>query len=742
MPKKKLATKQTKRPTTKNNELLSGETLQRSRNRKLVIVESPAKARTLNKILGRNYILKASMGHVRDLPKSTLGVDVENDFAPKYVVPKEKKKVIKEIQEACSKASSIFLATDPDREGEAISWHLTQAAKMDSDSTPFYRVAFHEITKAAVEEAFENPHSIDMNLVNAQQARRILDRLVGYKISPILWRKVQKGLSAGRVQSVAVKIVVDREREIQNFTSREYWSIEAELSKTGKEAHGFKARLISLTGGDKLEIGDAEAANSIAASLRNAAYTVKSIQKKKTIRRPFPPFITSTLQQEAWRKLHFTAKYTMAIAQQLYEGLPIGKEGSVGLITYMRTDSTHVASSAINEVRDFIREKHGKAFLPPKPRTFGKKTKWAQEAHEAIRPTRIYRQPEQVKKFLNQDQMKIYELIWKRMVASQMAVASYDTTTAEISATVNSKEGYLLRASDSKISFPGFIAVYSEDKDEERPEESSDLLPELRVNEKLLLLNILPEQHFTQPPFRYTEATLIKALEEKGIGRPSTYAPIISTIQGRDYVHKKEGKFYPDELGIIVNDILNEHFPRIVDSKFTARMESHLDEIAHGEKDHVAILNSFYHPFEETLDKASNNIKKIDMSKPTEEICPNCGRPMVIKVGRFGKFLACSGYPECKTSMPYVVRVGAFCPECGSELIERRSKKRGKVFYGCSNYPQCKFATNYKPLPYPCPNCGKLLVQQGKDMAKCTSCGYRVKISELEGERQKQEVTS
>ncbi|MCD6567319.1 MAG: type I DNA topoisomerase [Dehalococcoidia bacterium] len=742
MPKKKLEAKPVKESATKSSKRRGKEAPRRSQSQKLVIVESPAKARTLNKILGRGYAVKASMGHVRDLPRSALGVDIENDFAPKYVIPKEKKKIVKEIQEASSRASSIFLATDPDREGEAISWHLTHAAKMDAASTPIYRVAFHEITEEAVKEAFEDPHSINMNLVNAQQARRILDRLVGYKISPLLWRKVQKGLSAGRVQSVAVKIVVEREREIQNFTSQEYWSIEAELARTGERASSFRSRLVRSIDGSKPDIQDAETANGIIADLENAGYTVKSIQNKKVTRRPSPPFITSTLQQEAWRKLHFTAKHTMAVAQQLYEGLPVGQEGSVGLITYMRTDSTHVASSALNEVRDFIREKHGKNFLPPKPRAFSRKTKWAQEAHEAIRPTKVYRQPEQIRQFLNQDQMKVYELIWKRMVASQMAAAIYNSTTAEIAARVNSKGSYLLRASNSIISFPGFIAVYSEGRDEERQEESSTPLPELHVGEKLVLLKLLPEQHFTQPPLRYTEATLIKALEEKGIGRPSTYAPTISTIQGREYVHKMDGKFHPDELGIIVNDILDEHFPRIVDYKFTARMESHLDEVARGENDYIAILKRFYHPFEDTLNKAFTNVKKIDMTKPTDEICPNCGRPMVIKVGRFGKFLACSGYPECKTAMPYVIKVGAFCPDCGSELVEKKSKKRRKVFYGCSNFPQCKFATNYKPVPQPCPHCGKLLVQQGKDQARCTSCGYRVKLSQLEGEKQKLEVSS
>ncbi len=710
---------------------------------KLVIVESPAKARTLNKILGRGYSVKASLGHVRDLPRASLGVDVDKEFTPKYVIPAEKKKIVGEIQKAASKASYIYLATDPDREGEAISWHLVQATKLDKDARPVQRVAFHEITKDAVQEAFQNPRSIDMNLVNAQQARRILDRLVGYKLSPLLWQKVQRGLSAGRVQSVAVRMIVDREQEIQNFVSQEYWIMEIELAPLKEKEMSFKARLFALADGTKLDIGSKDEADMVIADLEKAKYAVKSVVTKQVARQPAPPFITSTLQQEAWQKLHFTAGRTMAIAQQLYEGLPLGKEGSVGLITYMRTDSTHVAASAISEAREFIGEKYGAKFLPPKPRSFARKAKWAQEAHEAIRPTKIYRQPEQLKPFLDSSQLKLYELIWKRMAASQMAAALYDTTNVEIkvSNTEKQTQGYLLKASSSVTKFPGFMVVYSESRDEDERGDNSDFigvsLPKLRMGDKLIYLGISPEQCFTQPPPRYTEATLIKALEQKGIGRPSTYAPILFTIQERDYVNKADGKFHPTELGITVNNILTAHFPKIVDPGFTAQMEEQLDEIAQGKHAWIAALQEFYPPFQDMLDKAWINLEKVSMAQVSEETCPNCGRPMVIKVGRFGKFLACSGYPDCKTTRPYTVKTGVSCPRCGGELVKRISKKK-KVFYGCSKYPKCQFTVNRKPIAQPCPSCGNLLVQYRGDWAKCVACQRKVKPSEPE--KQKEEV--
>ncbi|MGD2065305.1 MAG: type I DNA topoisomerase [Dehalococcoidia bacterium] len=705
---------------------------------KLVIVESPAKARTLNKILGRSYNVKASMGHVRDLPRASLGVDVSKDFVPKYVVPTEKKRIVGEIKKAASSASSIYLATDPDREGEAISWHLVQATKLDKENTPLQRVVFHEITKDAVLEAFQNPHSIDMNLVNAQQARRILDRLVGYKLSPLLWRKVQRGLSAGRVQSVAVRMIVDREQEIQDFVPKEYWIIDIELARLEEREESFKARLFALADGTKLDIGNEDEAERVTADLENAEYAVKTVVTKQLTRQPAPPFITSTLQQEAWQRLHFSAGRTMAIAQQLYEGLPLGKEGSAGLITYMRTDSTHVADSAVTEVREFIGEKYGAKFLPPKPRSFTKKAKWAQEAHEAIRPTKIYRQPEQIKPFLNSAQLKLYELIWKRMVASQMSAALYDTTSVEIEASNSSGEkqhrGYLLKASSSVVKFPGFVVVYSESRDEDERAESLVSLPKLGAGDKLIYLGTFPEQCFTQPPPRYSEATLIKALEQKGIGRPSTYAPIISTIQERDYVNKANGKFHPTELGVIVSKILAEHFPKIVDPGFTAQMEEQLDEIARGKYEWITALQEFYPPFQDTLDKALVNLEKVNLTQTSEETCPNCGRSMVIKVGRFGRFLACSGYPDCKTTMPYAVKTGVTCPQCGGELVKKVSKKK-KVFHGCSNYPECKFAVSRKPIAQPCPNCGNLLVQYGGDWAKCVDCQRKVKLSGQEEQK-------
>jgi DNA topoisomerase-1 len=723
---------------------------------KLVIVESPAKARTLNKILGRSYSVKASLGHVRDLPRASLGVDIDKGFIPKYVIPTQKKKIVGELKKAASKTGSIYLATDPDREGEAISWHLVQATRLDNNDIPVQRVVFHEITRDAVREAFRSPRSIDMNLVNAQQARRVLDRLVGYKLSPLLWRKVRRGLSAGRVQSVAVKMIVDREQEIQDFTPQEYWILEAELAPLAERETRFRARLFGMADGTKLDIGTKDEADRIIADLGRAEYAVKAVATRQVARQPSPPFITSTLQQEAWQKLHFTAGRTMAIAQQLYEGLPLGKEGSVGLITYMRTDSTHVAASAISEVREFIGEKYGAKFLPPKLRSFVRKAKWAQEAHEAIRPTKIYRQPEQLRPFLNSAQLKLYELIWKRMVASQMSAALYDTTNVEIEASnpavseaigftkgppdflgERQSQGYLLKASSSVVKFPGFMVVHSEGRDEDERGESFVSLPELRIGDKLICLGTFPEQCFTQPPPRYTEATLIKALEQKGIGRPSTYAPILSTIQERDYVNKADGKFQPTELGITVNRILAEHFSRIVDPGFTAQMEQQLDQIAQGKYEWIAPLREFYPPFQDMLEKAWKNLEKVSLTQVSEETCPNCGRPMVIKFGRFGKFLACSGYPDCKTTMPYAAKTGVSCPQCGGELVEKLSKKK-RVFYGCSNFPKCKFAVNRRPLVQPCPDCGNLLVQYRGDWARCVACQHKVRLSEPE--KQKEEV--
>jgi len=693
----------------------------------LVIVESPAKARTLSKLLGQNYSLKASMGHVRDLPKSQLGVDVDQGFAPKYVVPREKKKVVDELKEAAKTASTVYLATDPDREGEAISWHLVQVTK--TNRKPYRRVIFHEITKEAIERAFEHPRSIDMQLVNAQQARRILDRLVGYKISPLLWRKVRRGLSAGRVQSVALRIIVDREREIEKFVPVEYWTIEAELAKKTETAT-FRATLIGLIDGTKLDIHNEQEAAELSDELRQASYKVLKVSTKKVTRQPAPPFITSTLQQEAWRKLHFPAKLTMEVAQELYEGLPIGDEGNVGLITYMRTDSTRVARSAIAEAREFITSKYGSQFLPPHARSFTTTVKGAQEAHEAIRPTKIWREPSLLKPHLSAAQFKLYQLIWKRMVASQMSAAIFANTTVDIQARCpHSKSNYLLRTSSSVTKFPGFMILYSEGKDETGEEKPIPTLPQLEKGDRLEPIELSPEQHFTQPPSRFTEATLVKTLEQWGIGRPSTYAPIISTIQERRYVTKAGGSFQPTELGIVVNDLLTKHFPGIVDIEFTAHMEDELDKIAHEKKDWVRVVQDFYIPFEKSLQSASELMEKVKLEEITEEICPKCEKPLVIKFGRYGKFVACSGYPECNYTKPFLVKIGVKCPQCGGEIVERISKKR-RTFYGCSNYPDCRFITNLKPLSKPCPQCGGLLTAYRRNWAKCTKCEYKGKLEE------------
>ncbi|MFH1639033.1 MAG: type I DNA topoisomerase [Chloroflexota bacterium] len=703
----------------------------------LVIVESPAKARTLSKILGRNYDLKASLGHIRDLPKSRLGVDVENEFTPKYVVPRDKSKLVRELKKAAQDASTVYLATDPDREGEAISWHLAEVTK--SDDTSYRRVVFHEITKEAVLQAFKQPRSIDIKLVNAQQARRVLDRLVGYKLSPLLWRKVRRGLSAGRVQSVALKIIVDREKEIRKFKPEEYWTIEADLAKkpAGKNGKSFRAILVGPVDGTRLEIHQEKEATALQDALKQADYSVFKIATKKITRQPAPPFITSTLQQEAWRKLHMSARQTMAIAQQLYEGLSVGKEGSVGLITYMRTDSTHVAREAIVEAREFIGEKYGKAYLPAHARTFIGRIKGAQEAHEAIRPTSIKREPQLIKSHLSSQQVRLYELIWKRMVASQMSVLILDSTTVDVAAKCGGlqKDNYLFQATSAVTRFPGFTVLYTEGRDDNSEKEKKELpLPELKKADALQLLELFPEQHFTQPPPRYTEASLVKVLEKEGIGRPSTYASIISTVQERDYVTKTSGHLVPTELGILVNDLIARHFPDIVDTKFTARMENELDEVATENREWTNVVREFYLPFDKSLEAASLSIEKIKIAdEVTDEICPECGKPMVIKNGRFGKFIACSGYPECKHTKSFQVKTGAHCPEpgCSGELVQRRSKKK-RTFFGCSNYPECRFTISSQPLPHPCPRCGSLLTVYRKNWEKCTKkdCDYRAKIAE------------
>lgn len=693
----------------------------------LVIVESPAKARTISRILKGSYAIKATLGHVRDLPEKELGVDTENGFAPVYVVPKGKKKAVKEIKAAAKDASVLYLATDPDREGEAISWHLIQAANLGK--MPAKRVIFHEITEEAIKEAFRRPKRINMKLVNAQQARRILDRLVGYKISPILWRKVRKGLSAGRVQSVAVRMIVEREREIEGFVPTEYWTIEADLKKKGKGAV-FRAELIGLSKGKKLTINKEQDATKLISHLEKATYKVSKVQHKEIARQPVAPFITSTLQQEAWRKLRFGTRRTMSIAQALYEGIPMDREDSIGLITYMRTDSTHVAAQAIKETRDYIAEKHGPDFVPKSPRIFRKKVKGAQEAHEAIRPTSVRREPVMMQPHLTDEQFKLYDLIWKRMVSSQMAAAVFDNTTIDIEASTEANK-YILRAGSSNLKFLGFLMLYSEGSDDDENGKGKAQLPDLVQGDALDLLKLFPEQHFTKPPNRFTEATLVKALEENGIGRPSTYAPILSTIQERDYVVREKGHFKPNEIGFIVTDLLKDHFQEIVDIGFTAQMEERLDEISSGEREWIPTLETFYEPFAVEVEKAASNMPKVKpLPEPTDEVCEKCGSQMVIRSGRFGKFMSCSGFPSCKNTKPLLVKIEAKCPRCESKLVERRTKKR-RIFYGCSNYPQCDFAIWERPLPTPCPKCGGLLVPKDT-ICKCAKCEYEGNIKDLQ----------
>lgn len=695
---------------------------------RLVIVESPAKARTMRRFLCPGYEVKASVGHVRDLLKSRLSVDVENGFVPTYRVPREKRQVVKELREAAQGAAEVYLATDPDREGEAIAWHLIEAARIE---VPVHRVAFHEITKEAVNEAFSHPRGIDMRLVEAQQARRILDRLVGYKISPLLWRKVRGRLSAGRVQSVALRLIVEREREIEGFVPQEFWSIEAELAKEetrGQEPRdSFRAKLERVRG-EKVELGSQDEVQPILEELEGAPYIVERVKRQQRQRRPFPPFITSTLQQDAFHRLRFSTRRTMQVAQQLYEGVSLGAQGSVGLITYMRTDSVRVAGAAQGAARSYIQERFGPDFVPPYMPRYKTRAKGAQEAHEAIRPTSVSREPEAVKEFLTRDQYRLYDLIWRRFLASQMAPALFDATTVDVKA----GRSYLFRASGSVLRFPGFLTVYEVRREEEV------VLPELTEGEPLDCLRLIPEQHFTKPPPRYNEATLVKALEGYGIGRPSTYAPIISTIQARGYVERVDRRLQPTELGTLICDLLIEHFPGIMDVGFTAQMEEELDLIASGEKARVPVLREFYGPFQKALERAEEEMEEVE-DEPTGELCEECGSPMVFKYGRYGKFIACSNYPQCKNTRSYLEKIGVLCPRCGGELVERRSRK-GRRFYGCSNYPECDFTVGRRPLSERCPQCGGLLTASRK-MAQCIECGVKLpreelKASEFEAKRE------
>ncbi len=692
--------------------------------KKLVIVESPTKAKTIGQYLGREYKVVASIGHIRDLPKSRLGVDIERDFEPKYLVPKEKRTIVRQLKEAVAEAPEIFLATDPDREGEAISWHIIEATQADPGKVR--RVVFHEITPKAIAEAFQSPRPIDSRLVEAQQARRILDRLVGYMVSPLLWRKIQHRLSAGRVQSVALRLVVEREREIQAFVPEEYWTVEAVVSPADRPERRFRAVLWGVAGEkEKLNIKTGDEAAALVAALKSGRWAVGEVRKRTVQRDPAPPFTTSTLQQEASRKLRFTAKRTMLIAQQLYEGIELGPEGQVGLITYMRTDSTAVSDLARAEARDYITRRFGADFAPPAPRYSQKKAKGAQEAHEAIRPTSVFREPASIRQYLTPDQYKLYDLIWKRFVASQMESATVEQTSVDIlvDQTADGRV-YLLRATGSVIQFPGFLEVYIEGKDDEDEAEEGQL-PPLRAGEALNPVEVTPKQHFTQPPPRYTEASLVKTLEELGIGRPSTYAPILATIQERGYVRREDRRLIPTELGMVVNDLLVSQFPEIFNVAFTARMEEELDEIARGETSRVEVLRDFYIPFQQALE-AAERLAKIELGKELlDEKCPECGRPLMTRTGKYGQFIGCTGFPECRYTRPVAVSTGARCPQCGGELVERRARRTGRVFYGCINYPACNFTVWERPLPEPCPRCGGLLVA-GKNGRRCTTegCGY------------------
>ncbi|MBE3582914.1 MAG: type I DNA topoisomerase [Limnochordaceae bacterium] len=731
---------------------------------KLVIVESPAKAKTIAKVLGRGYRVKASMGHVRDLPRSQFGVDVEHRFQPKYITIRGKGPILAELRQAAHEAEKVYLATDPDREGEAISWHLAQVLNLPMDESN--RIEFHEITPRAIKSALQSPRPLDFHLIDAQQARRVLDRLVGYKLSPLLWAKVRPGLSAGRVQSVAVRLVVDREQEIEAFKPEEYWSLTAALA-TAARGPQFEATLLEVDG-KKVTIHQEEEAKALVNRLQGAAFTVTKVVRRERRRYPAPPFTTSTLQQEASRRLGFTARRTMSVAQQLYEGLELGSGGPVGLITYMRTDSTRIAPEAQAEAAEFISTTLGREYRPATPPHYRNRP-GIQGAHEAIRPTLLHRRPEDVKEFLKRDQYRLYRLIWERFVASQMSPAVYDQVIVDIAA-----DGCIFRATGMTQKFPGFTAIYEETREEADhtstdttnttkqastgdgnspdseagsqadalalPAELAEVsetdsssfkekktLPLLEEGQPLVLVRLKPEQHFTQPPPRYSEASLIKALEEKGIGRPSTYAPIIETIKSRGYVELIDKRFHPTELGRVVVNLLAQYFPDIVDVGFTAHMEEQLDEVEQGTQQWQDVVERFYEPFAQRLQQAQQLVAAVELTpEETDVICENCGRHMVIKHGRFGKFLACPGYPECRNTKPLLKEIGVACPRCGRPLVERRSRQ-GRLFYGCSGYPKCDFTSWERPVGR-CPRCGQLLVvRRSSATASCSDpeCGFR-----------------
>ena len=703
----------------------------------LVIVESPAKAKTIEKYLGKKYMVRASMGHLRDLPKSQFGIDVENDFAPKYINIRGKGDLIKALKKDAKNADKVYLASDPDREGEAIAWHLSFILGLNPEED--CRIVFNEITKPAIQEAVKHPRCINIDQVDAQQARRMLDRIVGYKLSPLLWRKVRKGLSAGRVQSVTVKLICDREKEIQAFESVEYWTVGMKLRKD--KSAMFDAELTHVDG-EKLDLHDEKNTTALVEDFQKQQLIVDKVKKSERKRKPAAPFTTSSLQQDAARKLGFTSRKTMMLAQQLYEGIELGRHGATGLITYMRTDSTRLSDVALNDARAFIGEQFGEDYLPAKANVYvtGKK---AQDAHEAIRPTDVNITPESVEKYLNKDQLKLYTLIWQRFTASQMVPAVYDTMSIQIKA----GSRYQAKAAGSKLKFAGFTAVYA--GAETTKKEKDILLPDLAEGDELNIARMLPQQHFTEPPPRYNDASLVKTLEEKEIGRPSTYAPIIETIQARGYVQRIDKHFQPTELGFVVVDMLEEYFKDIVDVKFTADLENELDEIAEGKVEKNHLLKEFYDPFAVTLEKADEAIGHVELPEEVSDVpCDICGRMMVVKQGRYGKFLACPGFPDCRNTKPLLVDTGVKCPKCGGSIVERKSH-RGRKFYGCKNYPECDYTTWDQPLQEKCPACGAFMLKHhyknGRGLTYCSNEACETRIDhpinkELEKMRQRAEA--
>ncbi|MDH4420005.1 MULTISPECIES: type I DNA topoisomerase [Bacillus] len=682
----------------------------------LVIVESPSKAKTIEKYLGKKYKVVASMGHVRDLPKSQMGIEVKNNFTPKYITIRGKGPVLKDLKSAAKKAKKVYLAADPDREGEAIAWHLANTLNVDVESD--CRVVFNEITKDAIKESFKHPRAINMDLVDAQQARRILDRLVGYNISPLLWKKVKKGLSAGRVQSVAVRLIIEREKEIESFEPEEFWTIKTEFVK-GKDT--FEASFYGVDS-EKVQLTNETQVNEIIEQMKDNAFSVENVTRKERKRNPALPFTTSSLQQEAARKLNMRAKKTMMLAQQLYEGIDLGKQGTVGLITYMRTDSTRISETAQTEARTYITEAFGTEYIGTEKKKETKKSN-AQDAHEAIRPTSVMRKPEELKSFLSRDQLRLYKLIWERFVASQMSSAIMDTVTARL---INNNVQF--RASGSVVKFPGFMKVYVESKDD-GAEEKDKMLPPLEVGETVFSKDLEPKQHFTQPPPRYTEARLVRTLEELGIGRPSTYVPTLETIQKRGYVGLDNKRFVPTELGEIVIELILEFFPEIINIEFTANMEQSLDEVEEGNANWVKIVDDFYVGFEPRLEKAEKEMREVEIKdEPAGEDCELCNHPMVFKMGKYGKFMACSNFPDCRNTKPIVKEIGVTCPKCDKgQIIERRSNKKKRLFYGCGTYPECDFVSWDKPIGRKCPKCEGMLVEKKLKkgvQVQCISCDY------------------